>query len=412
MRLAWRLDGSRRAPRSPGGLMSIGVVTARLRSVWLVMADEDRRRALTGTLEQQETGWRVTQLSDLRQVERAVVEERPELVLLEGEPRELGMLLPRLEESGAGAVVVTATRDPALERALLRAGAQEVLSRDELQGARLGRALEAALERTLHRREREQLAAQQLGRARRDLDERVAEAAHDLQEPARTMRRLAERLLTRSSAQLDARGREYLSRITSSAGRMESMVREVLTLRRMAGAPVGARRVALGPLLEEVRADLTGALDETGGRLEVEPLPTVLGDATQLRRLFSNLLGNALKFVHPERIPHLSVRATRRERGRIAIEIQDNGLGFAARGGRASFLPLDRQFGHAQGMGLGICQAIARAHGGELTATSSPGQGALLTLVLPLARGESPDAAPPSYAHSHRSRCGSWLESA
>lgn len=371
--------------------MTIGLAvgTAQVRLL-LVVGDEHDGWRLRQLLEHGRLCPRVEEVNDHGGARRALAEWDPELVLLDRALPE-GETLPLLAELERTAAVVVLLAEPDQEQALrwMRAGAQDVLVKGELDEERLERCLGFALERSRRARSRADEQAHQLAETCRELERLAAEAAHDLQEPVRTARTLGERLAARSRGLLDERGRECLDRLLGATGRMESMVRQILTLRRVSGAPVERQRVALGPLLETVRADVAGALEETGARLEVDPLPAVQGDETQLRRLFLNLLGNALKFVHPERIPHLRVRAVLSGPERVTIAIEDNGTGFSAQRASELFRPFrrlhSRDRGAGCGMGLAICQAIVEAHGGQISAHSAPGQGSTFTVILPLA---------------------------
>ncbi|HYE57179.1 MAG TPA: ATP-binding protein, partial [Rhodothermales bacterium] len=156
-------------------------------------------------------------------------------------------------------------------------------------------------------------------------------------------------------------------------------------------------QVPLDGVVEDVTQDLWTRLQETGGRVEADALPTIRADAMQMRQLFQNLIGNALKF-HRDGVPPL-VRV-RAERARITgadglggldgwrITVQDNGIGFDERYAARIFAPFQRLHtrGNYEGTGIGlaICRRIAERHGGRIYATSTPGEGSTFTVELPL----------------------------
>jgi signal transduction histidine kinase len=111
----------------------------------------------------------------------------------------------------------------------------------------------------------------------------------------------------------------------------------------------------------------------------------VIGNGPQLRRLLLNLLDNAIKYT-PDG-GGVSAR-TRRHDGRVAMIIEDTGVGIAAEHlarVRERFYRADPSRDHAvegTGLGLSICQAIAEAHGGELLIESEAGRGTRCSLVM------------------------------
>jgi signal transduction histidine kinase len=149
--------------------------------------------------------------------------------------------------------------------------------------------------------------------------------------------------------------------------------------------------VDLDQVAREVSSDLEAHLSEVGGRIEVEALPTVEADPLQMRQLFQNLLGNALKFHRQDVPPSIRLRARRLNGSpeRWRLEFEDNGIGFEEK-------YLDRIFKLFQrlhergvyegaGMGLAICRKIVERHGGTITAQSAPGVGSTFVVELPSA---------------------------
>jgi signal transduction histidine kinase len=172
----------------------------------------------------------------------------------------------------------------------------------------------------------------------------------------------------------------------NAAGRMRGMVDGLLQLSRVNIQGQLFDRVDLSRLASEVLSDLEYQVRQTGGRVEVKQLPQVNGDALQLRQLLQNLIGNALKYHHPDRPPVVKMFA-RRLPGRIEIVVEDNGIGFNPEEAEIMFQPFHRLVGRTSsegsGMGLTICQRIAERHGGKITARGEPGQGAVFIVSLP-----------------------------
>jgi signal transduction histidine kinase len=147
--------------------------------------------------------------------------------------------------------------------------------------------------------------------------------------------------------------------------------------------------VDLGLVARDVAIDLEARLDQCGGRIDLGDLPTIEADASQMRQVFQNLLGNALKFAAQGRPPIVSVIVVDLALpGMTSIEIRDNGIGFdPAHAGRI-FEPFERLHGRAEfegtGIGLAICRRIVERHGGTISANAHPGEGASITMSLPI----------------------------
>ncbi len=251
-----------------------------------------------------------------------------------------------------------------------------------------------------------------LGRAMLDLDQRnhalqdfAFVASHDLQEPLRKIRTFSDLLLSRPGDGLDAKARDYLHRSSQAATRMQALIDDLLVLSRLGAQPLRVTAVALDTLIDQVLSDLDARIESSQARIERDPLPEVEGDATQLYQLFQNLLANALKFHAPEQSPQIRIRcaparladrsvaparpgAPPRSVAAIEIGIEDNGIGFDPAEAERIFAPFRRLHGRDQfegtGMGLAIVKRIVEAHGGQISASATPDQGACFRIVLPL----------------------------
>jgi signal transduction histidine kinase len=140
-----------------------------------------------------------------------------------------------------------------------------------------------------------------------------------------------------------------------------------------------------------VAGDLEASIRETGGRIEIGDLPKIESDPTQMRQLFQNLIGNALKF-HGDEKPVVKIYGrpgggeTTRD-GQCQIFVEDNGIGFDEKYLDRIFTPFQRlhrrEAYEGTGIGLAICRKIADRHGGSITAKSAPGKGSTFIVTLP-----------------------------
>ncbi len=303
-------------------------------------------------------------------------------------------LIRRLEGDGgvpAPVVVLTGHHEEELATACLTAGAQDYLVKGKFDADALTRSIRYARERWRLRQELVDKAAA-LERSNVELERFAYVASHDLQEPLRTIRGFGERLAARYGERLDEPGREYLDRMLAATGRMQDQIRDLLALSRISTSEAVPTRVELSDALERARADLAARLETEGAELVAGPLPAVLGNEPQLRRLLLNLVGNALKFRSEERPPRVEVTAEAlpEEPGWVEVQVRDNGIGFEGRMAEAIFRPfkrLHRRSAYAgTGIGLAICKAIVERHGGRIRAEGRPGEGATFAFTLPLAR--------------------------
>jgi light-regulated signal transduction histidine kinase (bacteriophytochrome) len=120
--------------------------------------------------------------------------------------------------------------------------------------------------------------------------------------------------------------------------------------------------------------------------IESDTLPTLAVDRVKLVQVFQNLIGNAIKFRNPREAPRVEIRA--QELGLAwEISISDNGIGFEPQFSDRIFVLFQRLNAPRQysgtGIGLAICKRIIEAHGGTITAESSPGKGSAFRFTLP-----------------------------
>ncbi len=239
-----------------------------------------------------------------------------------------------------------------------------------------------------------------LRRSNENLQQFAYIASHDLQEPLRKIQSFSDILKTQYTDQL-GNGTDYLQRMQDAASRMSALIRDLLAFSRISTRQEAAAPVSLTPVVQQVVTDLDLLIQETGAVVTLNLLPTVLGDASQLGQLFQNLLNNALKFrranvpplvaVRAERVAATalppSVKPTRTATTYHRIDVVDNGVGFDDKYVDRIFQVFQRLHGRNEfagtGIGLAICEKVAANHGGSITASSQPGQGATFSVYLP-----------------------------
>jgi PAS domain S-box-containing protein len=239
--------------------------------------------------------------------------------------------------------------------------------------------------------------SEELERSNRELQDFATIASHDLQEPLRKIRAFGDRLSEHSAGALDADASDYLRRMTNAAGRMQTLINDLLEYSQVTLRPEPLRPVDLGQVVSDVLSDLDERIRVSNGQVHAGPLPTILANPFQMRQLFQNLIANALKFhpegvapeVHIDAIPRADGRGSKIRRERISgwdIRVRDNGIGFDEKHAERIFAPFQRLHGRqayeGTGMGLAICRRIVALLGGTITATST-GEGATFLITLP-----------------------------
>jgi signal transduction histidine kinase len=229
--------------------------------------------------------------------------------------------------------------------------------------------------------------ARELARSNAELEQFASIASHDLKEPLRKVRTFTQQVATADAQNLSDQGLDYIERANLAAERMQQLIDDLLKYSRVSThgrpfAPVDLSQLTAGVLqdleLEVARADAT---------VRVGKLPTINGDALQLRQLMQNLISNALKF-RREGVPAEVTIDGGVADGVARIVVRDNGIGFEPQYNGRIFRVFERLHGRGRypgtGIGLALCLKIAERHGGTVTADGVPGVGASFTVTIPV----------------------------
>jgi PAS domain S-box-containing protein len=227
----------------------------------------------------------------------------------------------------------------------------------------------------------------ELERSNQALQDFASIASHDLQEPLRKVTAFGNMLKQKCGGSLEDHGKDYLERILNANQRMQSLLTGLLDYSRVTTKAEPFKEVDLSDIISEVLSDLEVRIVKTGGEVHVGDLPVISADPTQMRQLFQNLIGNALKFHKPGEKPMVQVRSLSNTDSGCQIVVEDNGIGFDEQYRERIFAPFQRLHGRSEyegtGMGLAICKKIVERHGGSITAKSTPGKGSTFLIMLP-----------------------------
>ncbi|MEU2761356.1 MULTISPECIES: ATP-binding protein [unclassified Streptomyces] len=290
----------------------------------------------------------------------------------------------------------------------LRAASQRVRSgafgkRIEIKGPSDVRAVALAVEEMRQRladelaeaQHRESLLAEQteeLRRSNSELEQFAYVASHDLQEPLRKVASFCQLLEKRYGTELDDRGKQYIAFAVDGAKRMQVLINDLLTFSRVGRVHEGWKPFELGRSLDRALGNLAAAVEESGAAVErPEELPELVGDATALTMVWQNLIGNAVKFRHPDRSPRITVACVREDEN-WHLTVSDNGIGIAPEFADKVFVIFQRLHARDEydgtGIGLALCRKIIEFHGGRIWLAPDPGEGTRIHFTLPVA----PDA--------------------
>ncbi|AXV66111.1 MULTISPECIES: sensor histidine kinase [Pseudoalteromonas] len=237
----------------------------------------------------------------------------------------------------------------------------------------------------------------ELSRSNRELEEFAFVASHDLQEPLRKIQAFSDRLESMFKDDLGEKGLDYINRMKNAAQRMSNLINDLLEFSRVTTRGKDFIDTDLNEVVHEVLDDLEIAIKESEATVNLDTLPHIQADPSQMLQLFLNILSNAVKFRRENVPPIITISYQRTEEFSPAhnsdvaweiITISDNGIGFSEEYLEKIFVPFQRLHGRSQykgtGIGLSVCRRIVERHGGEITATSQVGEGASFTIKLPV----------------------------
>jgi signal transduction histidine kinase len=264
------------------------------------------------------------------------------------------------------------------QRALLRTFAEQAVI--AIQNARLFREIQDK--------------SRQLEIANKHKSDFLANMSHELRTPLNAIIGFSEVLLERLFGDVNEKQADYLKDIHSSGRHLLNLINDILDLSK-----VEAGRMELEPSTLDLPSAVANAMTLIRERaqrhgialaMDVDPrLGEIVADERKLKQILLNLLSNAVKFT-PDG-GRIDVRA-RRTDGKVAIAVQDTGIGIAPADQEAvfeEFRQVGRHYTSKQegtGLGLALTRRFVELHGGTIRVESEPGKGSTFTFTLPLAR--------------------------
>jgi light-regulated signal transduction histidine kinase (bacteriophytochrome) len=198
---------------------------------------------------------------------------------------------------------------------------------------------------------------------------------------------MSQLLARRYKGKIDAEADQLIQSVTDGMRRLNELVDDLLAYSRLSWRGDEApAEFSLGASAEMALANMEELLRVSGGSVEIDPLPVVIGRRTHFVQLFQNLIGNSLKY-RGDRTPNVRV-CSEQTPGECIIHVADNGIGFDPAYGLQIFEPFKRLHGYeyaGSGIGLAICSRIVKQYGGRIWAESVPGEGSTFSFSIPVA---------------------------
>ena len=264
------------------------------------------------------------------------------------------------------------------------------ISRDFTERKRVEGELRYAQEELRRHAEKlEEEVAERTARLRETIQELEAfsySVSHDLRSPLRAMQGYADALLDDFGPSLDPEAKDFLVRIHRAAARMDLLIQDVLAYSRVAKGDISLRTVNVETVVGDVMQNYPALQPDRARITVVSPIPPVLGHEAYLTQIFSNLLGNAVKFVESGQKPEITIRGTEEANHMVRISVQDKGIGIAPEHQNQIFQIFGRVYSEKKyegtGIGLAIAKKAAERMGGSVGVHSQLGLGSEFFVLL------------------------------
>ena len=177
---------------------------------------------------------------------------------------------------------------------------------------------------------------------------------------------------------------EAIHFITSSTTKMDKLLTGLLALSRLGRQKLTFHPLDMNRVMREVLETFEFDIDKNKVKIDVSELPSCLGDDLQINQLFSNLIGNSLKFLDPDRQGEITITG-QKEDGISKYVVEDNGIGISENYQNRVFELFQKLDPKKPGIGLGmnIVKQIVEKHEGEIQLESELGKGTKFFIFIP-----------------------------
>lgn len=226
---------------------------------------------------------------------------------------------------------------------------------------------------------------QELQRSNSELQQFAYVASHDLQEPLRMVASYLQLIEERYKGKLSEEATEFIGFAVDGATRMKRLINDLLVYSRIQRSTADFKEVDVQQVLTNVINDLHFIIEDTKAQINFDTMPKILGNEMQLRQLFQNLIGNALKFRRDiDPVVHISAEESKDE---WVFSVADNGIGIDAKYADRIFVVFQRLHSANKypgtGIGLAICRKVVENHNGRIWIESTLGSGTTFLFAIP-----------------------------
>lgn len=215
--------------------------------------------------------------------------------------------------------------------------------------------------------------------------------SHDLKAPLRQIKGMSQLVVAKCGESIGEEGQEFITLMQQGVTRMEKLIDKLLEYATVNTKSHSLSTINMKEVVEAVLKDLDWLIQEKHAKVTVGELPALEADAILMRQVIQNLISNALKYTREGVDSEILVSSQISEGNEnYEITLEDNGTGFDQEQAEAIFKPFRRLVTAEQVEGCGIGLAIVKKaidyHGGTITATGTPGEGATFTITVPIQR--------------------------
>ncbi len=224
-------------------------------------------------------------------------------------------------------------------------------------------------------------------------------ASHDLQEPLRKIIAFSKRIEDVDQDSLSSASKDYFSRIIQAASRMQNLIDAFLSYSQTSNMRANYEPTDFNKILQEVKTDFAEPIGQKKIKLQTGKLPVLMAVPIQINQLFTNLIGNAIKYGQSVENPKIEITAKKVPGKELHFEgadtqmpywkisVRDNGIGFDQIYENQIFELFQRLHSRQEyagtGIGLAICKKIMRNHKGFISAVGEVGAGAIFSMYFP-----------------------------
>lgn len=233
--------------------------------------------------------------------------------------------------------------------------------------------------------------ARELEISNKELEQFAYVASHDLQEPLRMVSSFIGLLERKYGDVLDEKAHQYINFAVGGARRMRQIILDLLEYSRVGKNEDGLKIIRLNEVLDEVCLLHRKAISEKKAKIEYHQLPAMITYKAPMTQLFSNLIGNALRYSSPDVLPMIRISA-KSDNDNWLFAVSDNGIGIDPQFHEKIFIIFQslhnkEKYG-GTGMGLAIVKKIIENLGGKIWLESEEGKGSTFYFTLPKAEND------------------------